>query len=146
MASLKLYRTPLVKGEGIYHLLKVHMGKDALGQPLPRGLVRCQVLADGRLFWELPDNPENRAMLALSYSGVGPAPGSRYTVEHPGERASAPLASRAAVAGEIPRAAARPPVVPEPASAPAAAQAPPSPARRGKTPKPAPAGPAAAGG
>lgn len=143
MPSLKLYRSPLVKGEVAYHLQRVHQGMDKQGQPLPKALVQCKVLEDGRLFWELPDNPENRAMLALSYSGVGPAPGSRYTVEFPEGRQAAPSASRAAVAGEIARVVPQAsPEAPGPASAPAAAQATPRtpiPPRRGKTPKTAPA-------
>jgi hypothetical protein len=138
MASLKLYRTPLAKGEVTYHLQRVHQGMDKQGQPLPKALVRCEILADGRLFWELPDNPENRAMLALSYSGIGPAPGSRYTVELPEGRPTAPPASRAAVADEIARVVPPvPPAAPTPASASAGPQPVPPAQRRGKTPKPA---------
>jgi hypothetical protein len=83
MGTISLYRTPLAKGESAYALQNWHNGKDAKGAPLPRAIARCQVLEDGRLRWEIPDFPENRKVVELSYSGKGPAPDSRYTVVYP---------------------------------------------------------------
>ncbi len=109
MGVITLYRTPLAKGESAYTLQNWYNGEDAKGKPLPRAIARCQVLPDGRLCWEIPDFPQNRAVLALSYTGKGPAAGSLYTPvypETPVEAAQEPDAgptakTRADVAAEL---------------------------------------------
>ena len=79
MGVIDLFRTSLTPGEVPYSFPNMYNGRNEWGGFLPRVLVRVDVLPDGRLHWEFPDNPENRAIIEESYNGPGPAPGSVYT-------------------------------------------------------------------
>lgn len=99
MGGITLYRTPLVKGESAYTLQNWYNGEDDKGKPLPRAIARCQILPDGRLLWEIPDFPQNRAVVALSYTGKGPAKDSVYTPVYPEAAEPAPAPAPEAKAG-----------------------------------------------
>ncbi len=89
MGVFHLYRTPLTAGEGRYNILNLFNGLDDKDQPKPRVIAHCEVLEDGRLRWEIPDYPQNRAVVKLSYNGRGPA-NSTYSAEFPEECAQTP--------------------------------------------------------
>lgn len=122
MGVIDLYRTPLPDGGGLYNLPNTFNGRDEEGQPLPRVVVPYEVLPDGTLHWALPDFPENRKVVELSYNGRGPG-GSTYTFRYP--EAQAAVGPKAAQ--EAPTAKNQKGVAQEVAAAVAAPQAPAAP-------------------
>lgn len=98
---IRLIRTPLLEGEPAYALGNIYLGTfpdgNFKGQRKPKVERLPQVLEDGRLLWEMPDNEENRK---LTESFLPTAPTARFsftrelpedfisedeTIEYPGE-------------------------------------------------------------